>query len=85
MTWGFLTDGNDSDDAEKTAASRVALRLYVEQALSRGAIELLVCWIGDENKDARALVMSPAELLWADFDSAWDQPMRIDVRARSLP
>jgi hypothetical protein len=79
---GFLMDGNGSDDAEKTARSRAALRASVEQATERGAVQLLVCWIGDETKAARTLVMSPEELVSADFDCAWDQPIRIDVRAR---
>lgn len=82
---GFLTDGDDSDEAVKTSESRTALRSYVEQALQSGEVELLVCWGGDENKAARTLVMSPEQLVTADFDSAWDQPIRIEVRPDSLP
>ena len=82
---GFLTDGDDSAEAVKTSESRAALRSFVEQALQRGEVELLVSWSGDEKKDARAMVVSPEELVDADFDSAWDQPIRIDVRANTLP
>lgn len=82
---GFLTDGNGSDDSVKTSESRMALRSYVEQALQGGGVELLVSWLGDEKKDARAVVMSPEELGTADFDSAWNQPIRIKVKADSLP
>lgn len=81
---GFLTDGDDSAEATKTSASREALRSYVEQALQSGEVELLVSWLGDEKKDARAVVMSPEELVTADFDSAWKQPVRIKVKADPL-
>ena len=82
---GFLTDGDDADEAVKTAESRAALRSYVEQALQSGEVELHVCWGGDEKKAARSLVMSPEQLVTAHFDSAWDQPIRIEVRPDPLP
>lgn len=81
---GFLTDGDDSEEAVKTSESRAALRSYVEQAAESGEVELLVCWIGDENKHAQTVVMRPEEIPMADFDSAWHQPVRIDVRPGSV-
>lgn len=82
---GFLSDGNESGDEEKTAESRAALRSYVEHAVQASRVELLVCWTGDEEEEATALALSAEDLELADFDSAWDQPMRITVYAQALP
>ncbi len=78
---GFLAEeDDDEDEVLATAASRASLRTYVEDALSTGRVELLVCWIGDEGRRADASVVSPADLEEADFGAAWDRPLRFTVR-----
>ncbi len=78
---GFLgeEDGDDEDEAVARRVSRAALRRYVEDAASTGRVELLGCWIGDEALPADASVVSPAELEEADFEGAWDQPLRFTI------
>lgn len=78
---GFLREDDDeSREVEATAASRAALRSYVEDALATGRVELLVCWIGDEDKPADSFNLSPAELEDADFSQIWHRPLRLSVR-----
>lgn len=77
---GFLSD-EDGEDAEQRAAALAALRCFLERAVRAGDAELLVCWIGDEDKEADAISMSPSEIEALDFDSTWEKPLRISLRA----
>ena len=73
---GFLADdGDDVKEAARHSASMAGLRSLLEDATANGNAQLLVCWMGDEQKPARSLAVTPAEIATLDFGSVWDQPL----------
>ena len=78
---GFLADdGDDVKEAARHSASMAGLRSLLEDATANGNAQLLVCWMGDEQKPARSLAVTPAEIATLDFGSVWDQPLLLSVQ-----
>jgi hypothetical protein len=78
---GFLADdGDDQKEKARHSVSMAGLRSLLEAATANGSAELLVCWIGDEQKPARSLAVTPAEAARLDFGSVWDQPLLLSVQ-----
>jgi hypothetical protein len=77
---GFLAvDGDDKQEEARHSASMAGLRSLLESATANGNAQLLVCWIGDEQKPARSLAVTPVEVARLDFESVWDQPLLLSV------
>jgi hypothetical protein len=75
---GFL--GDDPDNELEHLQSMAALRSFLESAASRGAAEVLICWAGDEAKQAQKLDINASAVADLDLSSAWQRPLRLVVR-----
>ena len=76
---GFL--GDEDEDDRNRRSSVAALVSYLSAAAGAGEVELLVCWIGDEKKEAESLSLSPLAIGELDLSGTWDRPLRISVQA----
>jgi hypothetical protein len=74
----LMSDGDDSDDAERMNAI-AGLRHRVELALKDGPVTLLICWGGDEDKDAAFQNISASDIGLLDFDSVWERPLHLSL------
>src|SRR4051812_18754700 len=74
---GFL--GDDSDDEPAHLESVSALRDFLQGATETGDAEVLVCWMGDEKKDADRQTVMTSQIERLDFGEAWDRPLRLTV------
>ncbi len=76
---GFLRD--EDEDQRKERSSIAALVSYLAAAAAPGPVELLVCWIGDETKEAVSLSLSAAAIEDLDLSTTWERPVRVSVQA----
>ncbi len=74
---GFLHD----DDEPGGHAAMASLATYLSRVATSGAVELLICWMGDEAKGADTLSISPVEIEDLDLGSTWDRPLRLSLCA----
>lgn len=76
---GFLRE-DDDDGAHDHVASIAARSAYLTGAAAGGTVELLVCWIGDEKKEAESLDLLATEIEGLDLTRTWEKPIRVSVR-----
>lgn len=78
----LLSDGNTSNEERERQALLDELEAYLKLAARQGPVEALVCWGGDERKQAQSISMPPEGIGALDFDRAWDVPMRLLITNR---
>lgn len=69
----------DDEELPKWVAALAELTAWLRAAVEAGPIEVVICWLGDENKKARRRRIQADAIADVDFGAAGREPLRLTV------